>query len=467
MKPKIILINPPLHFSNNIPHSLDVSVPPLGLLYIASYINRYSPDFEAAILDVTEAGLSLEQIRKDIDDINPFVIGITSMTPQIQGAVELARFLKSDPSFDRKIFLGGPHVSADKDFINRYKNIFDHAITGEGEKTFLASVTRLLKKETIPVIQNGEVIDDLDTIPLPDRTLINRQRYNKRESVIFSRGCPYDCYYCSRPAISRKVRYRSVYNMLEEIKQVYAFCDGKISFQDDTLTMNRKRVLELCGGIKNESLKLDWECNTRIDLVDDEILGAMKKAGCSLIHFGVESGNELIRREQIHKRFTNQQIEKVFSLCNKHGIKVACYFMVGHPGETKDTLEETKNMILKSGIDIVGVSIPTPFPGSELYDIAEKKGIINKAVIDLFAEKKLGEGYVGNYPIYIPEGIEKEYLFDIMKSINRHFYLNFKTFWSRFKQDIFSLKRIRQDVTDFFSLIAQGVSSRKPYQNKK
>lgn len=468
MKHKILLISPPMHYSNGVPHSIDVSVPPLGILCIASYINKYSNDFDAVVIDIAEAGFSLEQIKTEIEKIGAFAIGISAMTPQLQGAVELARFLKSNLSTNIKTFFGGPHISADKDFINRYNDIFDFAIAGEGEKTFLESITKLLNNETIPLIQSGEVILDLDTIPFPDKTLINRHKYSKHESMIFSRGCPYDCYYCSRPAISKKTRYRTAANMIEEIKQVYKFCEGKIDFQDDTFTLNRKRVLELCEEIQKASLKLEWQCNTRIDLVDEELLSSMKNAGCSLIHFGIESGNEKLRRNQIHKgNFTNEDITRVFNLCRKYGIKIAGYFMIGHPGETKASLEETKKMILNSGIDLVGVSIPTPFPGSELYEIAEKQGIINDKIIDQFAEKKLGEGYAGNYPIYVPEGIEREYLFHMMKDINRKFYFSFRIMWTRLMQDIISPGRLKSDILDFLYMVSQGTSSRKPYKTKK
>lgn len=465
---KIAIINPPLYFSESVPHSMDVSVPPLGVLYLASYLNGYSPDFEAVVIDAAEAQLSLQQIMGRIKELEPFAVGITSMTAQLQGAVELAAYLQKQPGFKSKIFLGGPHISGDPDFINRHRDIFDYAITGEGEKTFLDSLTRLLKGEEIPILQRGDIVTELDTIPFPHKKLINRDRYSKYESMIFSRGCPYDCYYCSRPAVSKKVRYRSPKNMIREIEEAYEYCGGKINFQDDTLTINRKKIIELCDAIIGRPLKLEWECNTRIDLVDEELLARLRQAGCSLIHFGIESGNEELRKRQIHKgSFSNRQIKEVFGWCHKNGIKIACYFMVGHPGETKETLEETKRMILGSKIDLVGVSIPTPFPGSELYDISERNGIISKDIIDAFAEKRLGEGYVGNYPIYVPDGIEREYLFKVMKDINRKFYVNFNTFWKTLRRDIFSLKSLKKDASDLISLVLNGVSSRKPYKNKK
>lgn len=461
---KILLINPPLYFSNGIPYAIDVTVPPLGILYIASYINSYSGDIKAELIDVAANRMSLNQIKNYVNDVDPFVIGISSMTAQLQGAVELAKFLKNNVSQKIKIFLGGPHVSADKDFVCRHNDIFDYAITGEGEKTFLDSVVKITKGEIIPRIQSGEIVMNLDELPFPDKKIIDREKYGKRESVMFSRGCPYLCYYCSRPAISSKVRYRSVANMVEEIESVYVYCNGKIDFQDDTLTMNKKYVLEFCREVNRKGLKLDWQCNTRIDLVDEELLCAMKKAGCSLVHFGIESGNERIRESVVHKGdFTNEQIYRVFKICKKYKIKIAGYFMIGHPNETEADINDTKSMILNSGIDLLGLSIPTPFPGSKLYDIAKEKGVINENIIDQFADKKLGEGYAGNYPVYISENFKKKYVFSVMKEINRSFYINFKMFWSRLEQDIISFSRLKKDVKELLSLVVKGVSTKKPY----
>ncbi|KKL22096.1 hypothetical protein LCGC14_2438840, partial [marine sediment metagenome] len=126
---KVVLINPPLHYADGLPSSLDATVPPLGIMYVASYINEYSKDFKASIIDVSAEQLTLGQIAARIKKDIPFVVGITAMTPQLQGTVELARFLK-DKNPDLKIFLGGSHISGDPDFINRYSDLFDYAITG-------------------------------------------------------------------------------------------------------------------------------------------------------------------------------------------------------------------------------------------------------------------------------------------------------------------------------------------------
>lgn len=465
---KILLINPPLYYSDGIPHSLDATVPPLGPLYIASYINKYSNDFNAEIIDVGVEGIPLNDMKERILMYKPYVIGIYSMTPQLQGALELAKFIKYNINENITMFLGGPHISADTGFIDRYSSLFDYAIIGEGEKTFLDSINKLASGEEIPRIIESEIFNDIDSIPFPDRKLIIREKYRKSESMLFSRGCPYRCYYCSRPSISNKVRYRSVKNLIEEIKLCYNYCDGHINFQDDTFTLNRKKVVDFCNEVEKENLKLHWECNTRMDLVDPELIGAMKRAGCELIHFGIESGNERVRKEIILKgNFTNQRIYEVFEMCKLNKIKIACYFMIGHPTETKEELSDTRNMILKSGIDVLGLSIPFPFPGSRLYGIALQEGVISTEIIDQFAEKKLGEGYAGNYPIYVPKGIEREYLFQMMKDINRKFYFSFRILLMRLMQDIISPNRFKSDIIDFYYMILHGTSIRKPYKNKK
>lgn len=460
---KVFLINPPLYYSQGRPRAIDVSVPPLGILYLASYISGYSNDFKVQVVDAAAEELSLTDLNEKIRRANPLVVGITSMTAQLQGAVELAGFLKRyTPKIN--IFLGGPHLSADPDFINRFKGIFDYGIVGEGEKTFLNSLIKISRQKKIARLQKGEVIEDLDTIPFPAKGLIKREKYSRRQSMMFSRGCPYNCYYCSRPSISRKVRYRTAQNLIEEIKSVYQDCQGQIDFQDDTLTLNRERVLEFCREVLRNDLKLDWRCNARIDLVDQELLSAMSQAGCKLIHFGIEAGNEEVRRKTVNKgSFTNKQIYRVFNLCRKSKINIGAYYMLGHPGETRKELNETKKMIFDSKIDLLGLSIPTPFPGSNLYKIAEKRKIINKKIIDDFARKKLGEGYVGNYPVFIPQGLKRKYLFSLMREINRKFYLNFRFFWSRLRKDFGSFNKLSQDFMDLVSLVLRGVSSKKPY----
>lgn len=463
---KVLLINPPLYFDQGKSYAIDTTVPPLGLFYLASYINHYSNNIKVEVMDVAAEKLNLNKIKDKISAGNYFAIGLTSMTPQLQGAVELARFIKQNFGEKMKIFLGGPHISADKNFIKRQPEIFDYAILGEAEKTFLESLNKLLDGQNILKIQTAEPVLELDAIPIIDKKIIKRKNYNGRESMLFSRGCLFNCYFCSRPSIDRNVRYRSVENLIQEIKQSCSGNKGRVDFQDDTFTLNKKKVVEFCQYVLSEKLKIKWTCNTRIDLVDENLLILMKKAGLVQINFGLESGSEKIRREVINKGdFTNQDIIQVLDLCKKNKIKIAGYFIIGHPTETEQELLETKKMILTYPFDLIGLSIPTPFPGSKLYQIAHHEGIINEKIIDDFAEKKLGLGYAGVYPVYISKNLTSEYIFNKLKEINLKFYFQPRIIWQRIKQDFLSWQNFKLDFLSLTSIVINGVPARKPYKN--
>lgn len=458
---RILLINPPIYFDKfGQPHAIDVSIPPLGLVYLASYLNDKSATFKAEILDMAAEKVSLTAVRERILAEKYFATGITSMTPQLQGAVELAQNIKAvNPAI--KIFLGGPHISSQPDFVQHFK-MFDYAICGEAEKTFLNSLESILLDQVIDKIQFGEIIDNLDEIPIWDRQLINPKLYSKTAPLIFSRGCPFECYFCSRSAISPKVRYRSAENLIQEIEQHNL---KNIDFQDDTFTLNQVKVKELCQKIIQKNLKLKWVCNTRIDLVDEELLKLMHQAGCQQINFGIESGSERVRQEIVNKgQFTNQQTHQVFHWCQKYQIKIAGYFILGHPTESTSELEETESLILKSPLSVIGLSLPTPFPGSKLYTLAQEDGVINIEKIYAFANKQIKEGYIGNYPVYLSKNINSEYILSEMKKINRQFFFRPRIIWQKLIEDIGSWSKLKFDIKNLWALVANGVPVRKIYK---
>ena len=457
----VLFINPPLYFDSRLqPQSLDVSLPHLGLLYLATYINHHSQIFRAKIIDIGAQNLNLEQTINKIKKTNPLAICLTAMTPQLQGLYTLATAIRQ--TGPQTVILGGPHISGDPDFINRHPRLFDYAITGEAETTLLQSLNKLHLHQKIPLIQSGKAVRNLNRLPIPNRHLINRRLYQPAESILFSRGCPFHCYYCSRPAISRLVRYRSTSNLISEIKQTYQYHHSLIDFQDDTFTLRHPPIINLCQTIIRQKIKLSWACNTRVDMVDKKLLTLMKKAGCRQINFGIESASLQLRHQIIKKgNFTNRQIQQTFQTCRSLKIKVAAYFMIGHPTETKKNLQATRKMIMTYPIDILGLSIPLPFPGAPLYKIAEKQGIISSQIIDNFACGKIGLGYSDIYPQFHTPALSPDYLHRQMTQINRRFYLRPRTVFSNFKSIMSSPKKSLNDLT---SLIKYGMSSRKPYK---
>ena len=139
--------------------------------------------------------------------------------------------------------------------------------------------------------------------------------------------------------------------------------------------------------------------------------------------------------------------------------------MLGHPGETEQDIEETQNMILRAPLDLLGLSIPTPFPGTELFQIAQERGIISEKVIDDFAERKLGQGYAGVYPICFSKNLTTEFIFDKLREINLKFYFQPRIIWQRIKQDFFSWRNLKLDFLNLAAVIMNGAPVRKPYKN--
>lgn len=461
--PKIFLINPPIYYKNEEPQVLDVSVPPLGLLYLASVLEKEK--YQVRFIDIGAEKQNLATTLKLIKKEKPVVIGITAMTPVLQGAVTLAKNIKQEFGDKVKICLGGPHVSADSEFIKR-NNFFDFAITGEAETKFLALTNDIIKKKKVRGIYQGQPVDDLDTLPFPARHLSKQSLYNETASIIASRGCPFNCYYCSRPAVSEMIRVRSPKNILAEMDELYPDCHGKYHFQDDSFTIKRENTVKLCQEMIKRSRKYSWSCLTRIDLVDEELLSLMSRAGCHSIAFGVESGDEKVRNLVVGKKFSNQKIIATVKLCNKYKINADGFFMIAHPTETKKQIKNTTNFILKNNFNIVGVSIAAPFPGSKLWQYAVKDKIMNFSIIDQFANGQLGAGYAGVYPFYKPRGLTYAWLFNQRRLVMRHFYLRPHKIVKRIISNLSSPGQIRKDFIEGFNILLKGSSGRSPYKKE-
>ncbi|MFZ5477105.1 MAG: B12-binding domain-containing radical SAM protein [Myxococcota bacterium] len=461
----VLLINPPMHFDGRgRPHALEVSSPHLGLLYLASYVHRHDARFRVHYVDVAPEELKLAKVVRIARELGPFAVGISVTTPQLQGAYELAVELRKALPRTTRFFAGGAHVSSDPGFVSRNPGLFDFAMTGDAEITFLASLQALARGEEPPLLQKSAPIEDVDAIPFPDRSLIRPGAYNGDQTVMMSRGCPYDCYFCSSPIINRKVRTRSARNVVEELKACHLGRGGRFTFADDTFTIRRKRVLEFCEQVRAERLPLRWNANARIDLVDDEMLAAMKSAGCEWAQFGVEAGNEAIRKKVVQKGFfTNADVRRVIAMCKRHGIRVGAYMILGHPGETKAEVQETKDMIFGYGWDGVSTGVLLPLPGTEVWNMAKRDGVVSDEMLDRFARKEFGEGYGGSYPLYLPHNLEPEYLFSEMRDINRRFYLNVRQAIYRLRRNLTSPRKLRLDARNFLRVLVQGGSSVRPF----
>ncbi len=228
---------------------------------------------------------------------------------------------------------------------------------------------------------------ELDTLPFPDRSLIKNELYQCPKSgrpmatIVVSRGCPAQCIYCLTPTISgRKLRSRSVDNVLLEIKDcIDKFGIRDFFFRADTFTMDKKYVMEICSKIVGQQLKINWVANSRTDTLDEELVGMMKRAGCWLIAFGVESGNDKIQ-QKIKKNSTADQARRTIAICKASGVQTFGFFMIGFPWDSHETIEDTMKLMQELDCDFIEVHIATPFEGTELNQICKDLGLLKKTL---------------------------------------------------------------------------------------
>jgi radical SAM superfamily enzyme YgiQ (UPF0313 family) len=280
------------------------------------------------------------------------------------------------------------------------------------KNTPLGKIKGIAYKEKGKVIINPrrENIEDLDKLPFPAWHLMPMDMYFTPYSrtktsieVLTSRGCPFKCTYCVFPQLiynSRKVRYRSAKSVVDEVEILLKkYKKEGIYFNDDTFTVNRNHVMGICGEIMKRKLKFRWGCFGRVDTVDREMLENMKRAGCVLIKYGVESGSQKIL-DRVEKGYKISDIKKAFKLTKEIGIGTHGTFMIGLPGEDSSTIEETMELAKEIDADTILWALLTPFPGTALFDEAEKKGHI---------EEKNWEKYDGdNYVIMRTDSMSRE-----------------------------------------------------------
>ena len=375
---KVLLINPPAAI-RDIP-----DIPPLGLAYLAALLRENG--LETEILD-----LDLERERRGelpglLRDRRPEVVGLGGLTLQIESAFEIAREVKEILP-DALVVLGGPHASAlPERTLGEAGGAVDVVVAGEGEYALLdlvrgrpfAEVPSIYYREGAAMRQTsaGRPIVDLDALPLPARDLLPMERYRgwgplrklPTTHLIASRGCPFDCAYCSEKAVfSRGHRRRDPVRVVDEIEHLAdRFGMREVSFYDDLFTLHKKFVLDVCGEIIRRGLRVDWKALSRVDTVDAEMLEAMRAAGCWLISYGFESGSQQIL-DNIRKKQTVAQCREAARLTRAAGIRFFGFFMIGNIGETEATVFETVRLAREIRPDYWQFTITRPDPGSFLY----------------------------------------------------------------------------------------------------
>jgi radical SAM superfamily enzyme YgiQ (UPF0313 family) len=385
-KSKIALVNTPL-LQKTGHHPL---FPPLGLSYMAAVLEQN--DIEVKIFDCPVCEMDHEKLKSELDSFQPTIVGIGAMTPIIESALKSANVSKQVCP-DAKVVMGGPHATfADKQIISDEKDV-DIIVRGEGEETLLELAKQSPEMQKIGDIQgitfrkdnqvvrsvDRPFIQNLDALPFPAYKYIQMKRYRitgmKLLPIISSRGCPFQCSFCvASQMFGAKYRARSSKNVLDELEWLKNEYNAEgIAFQDDTLTFDKKRALEICDGMIERKLKLPWGCSSRADVVTKEVLAKMAKAGCDEICFGVESGCQRIR-DSLKKKVTTEQCENAIKWAKEAGIFVTVSVILGYPGETKETLRESLEFVRQVEPDDVWLCHATPYLGTELRALVESNG---------------------------------------------------------------------------------------------
>jgi len=376
--------------------------PPYGQ-FIEKLDAPFSLMYLAAIAEQCEWQAQIVEMH-NLDDPLPEadIYGVTSSSPQWPVTVKLSERLAEEFPESLRI-VGGNHISAIPGDFNESK--FSFAVLGEGE---IALADLLKNPEEFKSLQcsyiQGKAVENLDKIPFPSRHLIDWSNYKRgiywgkellspAVSAISSRGCPHNCCYCgSHVVFGRQTRFRSIGNVVAEVKHVIATVGYHgFNWHDDTFCLDRNRVMALC----KEFTKLDivWRCLSRVDTIDEKLLEAMKLGGCKELLLGVESGSQKVLN-RIQKGTTVKQNLNVMKLIKKAGIQLKAAIMVGNPGETKETVEETKKMLKECPPDFWSVSVLTPFPGSAIWANPDKYGL-KILTRDLTQYSMVGKDYRG------------------------------------------------------------------------
>lgn len=406
---KVLLINPPRFYEliGKNPAIIEDHRgynPPLGILSLGGYLEK-TTDHQIEILDAQPEEYGYDELRDVLRDKMGDVVGITAMTFTLIDVLKTALLIKQ-LSPKTKVVLGGPHVHI---FPNESINLpgIDFIVQGEGEKTFvklLDNLNNLDRLEQIPglvfkrdgrIINTGisPLIEDLDELGFPARHMTDVTKYtsllstdNVITTMFTSRGCPYRCTFCDRPSspVISGFRWRSASHVADEMEECLNLGIREAFIYDDTFTVRKDRVFELCNEIKRRKLRFRWDVRAHVNTVTPEMLRAMKDAGCNRIHYGVESGNDRMLKV-IRKNTTVDRVKQVIQWSKDVEMEILTYFIIGQQTETAQDIKDTVELAKRLDPNYAHFTIFCPYPATETFYEGLKTGILQKDVWQEFA----------------------------------------------------------------------------------
>ncbi len=380
---KVLLINPHIP---DIYHKLGFLLPPLGLAYLASTAKERGHKVDILDLNLTAGAGKIEFQKYN-------VIGISLDTSRYNSAINIAKQAMAEGN---TVVIGGPHASFTADNILN-KGLSHYIVRGEGETIFAELLDALENNsdtahvDGISFMKNGRIINnpdylpqnDIEAIPFPARDVLSMEGYKKLRlggrlitSLVTSRGCPYNCEFCSSSKFSgtawRRRGADDVVNEVESIINDYGF--GAVCFMDDCFTIDPERVIGICDEIEKRSLDVFWWCFSRGDIIlkNEEMVKRMAESGCRYVFMGIESGSDELLKDAKKNVNYNDSVSAV-ELLDKYSIETMGSFIIGWPEETKKMVKKTLKQSRKMGLGGAQYTILTPYPGTDLYNRSKNK----------------------------------------------------------------------------------------------
>jgi radical SAM superfamily enzyme YgiQ (UPF0313 family) len=433
---RIFFTTPPLSFEKRYGSFAGggSAMPSLGILMLAAVARKEG--FACTVVEASALALSEQELLARLSAARPDVLCLSSTTLAIFNASSFAVAAKRLlPSLT--VLIGGPHVTAaPQETMERFP-AFDAAVIGEGELTLvellqtlqtggaLAAVPGIIYREGEGLRDTGRrpFITDLDSLPAPAWDLLDgfpwrylpapfKVRKLPAATLVTSRGCPNKCIFCDRSVFGSSCHaYSAEYVVRQMVELHRQYGIREFSFEDDTFVTFQSRLKEICERLIDLRLDISWSCLGRVNNVNSEHLALMQKAGCWQISFGIESGSQEILA-LINKRVTLEQIRQAVRMSREAGIRSKGFFILGHPGETRETLKMTIDFALELHLDDISVCLMTPFPGTELYRRAAEFGEF---------DPDWGNMNLLN-AVFIPHGLTREDLVAAQKELVRRFY---------------------------------------------
>jgi|SRR3989344_1334869 len=455
---KILLINPSWRqhaYLKTKVKEATLSQPVLSLATIAAPL---LPKHKVKILDL-DLYENNDILQSVLNEFNPDYVGITGTTPFYNEMINISETIKN---FNKNItvIVGGVHANAlPDDFIN--KESVDIIVVGEGDFILNEIISKKIKdvkgviwKHKNKIIRNPSrpFIEDLDKLPFPALNLFEIDKYKGSHltgrahpiaPIETSRGCPNNCVYCNKNIFKRVFRVKSPKRVVDEIEYILSLGYKELHIADDAFSTDIQRAKDICDEIINRNLKFHWSLfnGIRVDRLDLELLKKLKKSGCYQIAFGIESGNQKIL-DLINKGTTIIQIENAVKMSKEAGIETFGFFMFGLPGETEKTMRDTINFAKKLNLDIAKFVITIPYPGTELYNDLNKKGLIKKKDWSKYFMHS-SDSRIFEHPNLKWETIEKYY-----KKSFREYYLRPAYIYKRLIRSI-KKKEVLKDIRAF------------------